>query len=104
MTYGLDKCAVLTVKSGKPLNTEILPDIPKIDKQNGYKYLGIMESTDFLTQEVKQSDAKEYILHIRKILSSGLTGNKMITAVCAFAIPVLHYTFGIIKWTKAELQ
>eukprot|EP00957_Ditylum_brightwellii_P123587 9422424-Ditylum_brightwellii.AAC.1 len=103
MMYGLDKCVVLTVKSGKPPTTRILPDIPKVDEQNGYKYLGIMESTDFLTQEVKQSAAKEYILCVWKILSAGLNGNKMMTAICAFVIPVLHYTFGIIKWTRIEL-
>eukprot|EP00957_Ditylum_brightwellii_P100062 7625491-Ditylum_brightwellii.AAC.1 len=26
------------------------------------------------------------------------------TAICAFAMPVLRYTFGIMKWTKGELK
>eukprot|EP00957_Ditylum_brightwellii_P091243 6946877-Ditylum_brightwellii.AAC.1 len=88
MTYGLGMCTVLTLKNGNPITTNILPDIPKFDEQNGYKYLGIAESTDFLTQEVKQFVAKEYIVQIRKILLSRLTGNKMMTAICALAIPV----------------
>eukprot|EP00957_Ditylum_brightwellii_P040948 3100488-Ditylum_brightwellii.AAC.1 len=28
----------------------------------------------------------------------------MMTAICAYATPILRYTFGIIKWTRAELQ
>eukprot|EP00957_Ditylum_brightwellii_P210717 15365291-Ditylum_brightwellii.AAC.3 len=95
---------VLTVKNGNRMTANILPDIPKVNEQNEYKYLGIAESTDFLNQEVKQSAVKEYIVQTRKILSSRLTGNKMMTAICVFAISVLHYTFGIIKWTKTELQ
>eukprot|EP00957_Ditylum_brightwellii_P110882 8457202-Ditylum_brightwellii.AAC.1 len=28
----------------------------------------------------------------------------MMTAICTYATPILRYTFGIMRWTRAELQ
>eukprot|EP00957_Ditylum_brightwellii_P089120 6786500-Ditylum_brightwellii.AAC.1 len=82
-------CAVLTVSKGKPTTTDILTNIPKFNETNRYKYVGVTEGCNFLTKEVKQSSAKAYTSCIWKILSSGLTRNKMMAAICAFVIPVL---------------
>eukprot|EP00957_Ditylum_brightwellii_P055528 4207901-Ditylum_brightwellii.AAC.1 len=87
-----------------PTTSEVLPETPKLDKANRYKYVGVAEGCDFLTQEVKKSAMKAYISWICKILTLGLTANKMMTTNCAFDILVLCNTFGIIKWTKTELQ
>eukprot|EP00957_Ditylum_brightwellii_P072417 5503456-Ditylum_brightwellii.AAC.1 len=53
MTFGLDKCAVFTLKNGRYSTTNILPEIPKLgdDLYKGYNYLSIMEGADFHTQE-----------------------------------------------------
>ena len=63
MTFGLDKCAVLTLKNGRYSTTNILPEIPKLDDDlnKGYCYLRIMEGADFHTQEVKSNTIKEYL-------------------------------------------
>ena len=47
---------------------------------------------------------KEYMKRIRKIWSSEFYSNKKVIAHNTFAIPVLTPTFGIIKWTKEELE
>eukprot|EP00957_Ditylum_brightwellii_P183160 13951127-Ditylum_brightwellii.AAC.1 len=62
--------------------TEILPDIPNIDEQNGYEYFRIVESTNFLTNEklltingllhLKSSKEKLYLHQSRG--RRGLTG------------------------------
>ena len=63
MTFGLDKCAVLTLKNGRYSTTNILPEIPKLDDDLNklYRYLGIMKGADFHTQEVKSNTIKEYL-------------------------------------------
>eukprot|EP00957_Ditylum_brightwellii_P068643 5211266-Ditylum_brightwellii.AAC.1 len=60
MIFGLDKCAVLTLKNGRYSTTSILPEIPNLDDDlnKGYRYLGITEGADFHTQEVKSNTIK----------------------------------------------
>eukprot|EP00957_Ditylum_brightwellii_P109239 8333065-Ditylum_brightwellii.AAC.2 len=68
MTFGLDKCAVLTFKNGCCSTTNILPEIPKLvdDLNKGYQYLGIMEGADFHTQDIKSNTIKEYFSQVQK--------------------------------------
>eukprot|EP00957_Ditylum_brightwellii_P175524 13363814-Ditylum_brightwellii.AAC.1 len=62
-----------------------------------------MEGADFHTSEVKQSTMKEYLSQVCKILNANLLGDSMMTAICAYAVPILCHTFVIMKWTRAEL-
>eukprot|EP00957_Ditylum_brightwellii_P211253 15365955-Ditylum_brightwellii.AAC.1 len=106
MTFGLDKCAILLITNGKYATTNICPETLKLDDEEnkGYKYLGIMEGVDFHMNKVKEFTKKEYVSRVRKIFWADMNGDYMMTAVCAYTIPVLCYTFGIIKWTKGELR
>eukprot|EP00957_Ditylum_brightwellii_P191085 14549518-Ditylum_brightwellii.AAC.1 len=45
----------------KPVETMILDDFPQLPHDNGYKYLGILESLDFHTKEVKITATNKYI-------------------------------------------
>eukprot|EP00957_Ditylum_brightwellii_P029501 2229468-Ditylum_brightwellii.AAC.2 len=63
-----------------------------------------MEGVDFHMREVKEMTKKEYISRVRKILKADMIGEYTIQAICAFALPVLRYTFGIMKLTKGELR
>eukprot|EP00957_Ditylum_brightwellii_P130275 9937714-Ditylum_brightwellii.AAC.1 len=91
MSFGLDKCAVLTLKNGSYSTTNILPEIPKLDEDSnrGYQYLGIMEGADFHTQKVKENTIKKYFSRVRKILNAQLPGDDMMTVMCAHATPIL---------------
>eukprot|EP00957_Ditylum_brightwellii_P102716 7828056-Ditylum_brightwellii.AAC.1 len=104
MVFGLSKCAVLSVCKGEVVPSKILPDIPQLDEEEGYKYLGIMKSTDFLVDQVKAKMNKEYALWVRKILDANLTMQNTITAICAYDVPVMRYTFGIVKQNKSKLS
>eukprot|EP00957_Ditylum_brightwellii_P010466 792287-Ditylum_brightwellii.AAC.1 len=46
---------------------------------------------------------KECVSRVRKILDANLTMQNTIMAICAYAVPVIHYTFGVMKWNKGEL-
>eukprot|EP00957_Ditylum_brightwellii_P000711 55753-Ditylum_brightwellii.AAC.1 len=88
---------------GEVIQSEVLLDMPWLDEEEGYKYLGIMESTDFLTAQVKAKMMKEYISQVRKILDANLTMHNTIMAICAYDVPVMHYIFGVTKWNKGKL-
>eukprot|EP00957_Ditylum_brightwellii_P122288 9325384-Ditylum_brightwellii.AAC.1 len=47
---------------------------------------------------------KKCISRIRKILNADMIRDYTMNAICAFALPVLQYTFSIMKWTKGELR
>jgi len=47
---------------------------------------------------------QEYSRGLRIILKSELNARNKITAIGALAIPVLRYSFGIIKWRIEEIK
>eukprot|EP00957_Ditylum_brightwellii_P144383 10999027-Ditylum_brightwellii.AAC.1 len=63
-----------------------------------------MEGVDFHIKEVKEMTKKEYISRVRKFLKADMIGEYTMQAICAFALPVLRYTFGIMKWMKGKLR
>eukprot|EP00957_Ditylum_brightwellii_P167206 12728675-Ditylum_brightwellii.AAC.1 len=106
MTFGLDKFAILLIVNGKYSTTNIHPETPKLDDDDnkGYRYLGMMEVVDFHMREVKKMTKKEYISRVHKILKADMIGEYTMQAMCVFVLPVLRYTFCIMKWTKGELR
>eukprot|EP00957_Ditylum_brightwellii_P021755 1641286-Ditylum_brightwellii.AAC.1 len=59
-----------------------MEDIPHLDDGEGYKYLGILESSDFLIQKVKDNTIKEYYSRVWKICKAQLSGHSTMTAIC----------------------
>eukprot|EP00957_Ditylum_brightwellii_P111494 8504281-Ditylum_brightwellii.AAC.1 len=71
----------------------------------GNTYIDIYyKGVDFLTGTVKQDTKKEYLNCVHSILKVDLTGNSMMTATCAYAVPVMRYMFGILQWTQSKSQ
>eukprot|EP00957_Ditylum_brightwellii_P130477 9954225-Ditylum_brightwellii.AAC.1 len=89
MTFGLDKCAVLTIKCGKSKSTDILPDIPRLDEDHGYCYIGMYKGADFLTDCMKKATSKEYLSWVCSILKAQLTADITMMAICAYDVPVM---------------
>eukprot|EP00957_Ditylum_brightwellii_P123274 9399180-Ditylum_brightwellii.AAC.1 len=63
-----------------------------------------MEGVDFHIRKVKEMTKKEYISRVRKILKVDMIREYTMQEICAFALPVLGYTFGIMKWMKGKLR
>ena len=103
MSFGIEKCAVLHIEKGKVTNSPLISDIPTLAIEDSYKYLGIVEASDILHDEVKTKTTKEFIRRTRAILKSHLTASNTTQAINGFALPILRYGFGIIRWTKTEL-
>jgi hypothetical protein len=103
MSFGIEKCAVLHIEKGKVTDSPLLSDIPNLDVEDSYKYLGVVEASEILHDEIKAKTTKEFIRRTRAILKSHLTTSNTTQAINGFALPILRYGFGIIRWTKTEL-
>ena len=63
-----------------------------------------MECDKIILDEVKEAVRKEYIDRLRVILKESISAKNTITSIGAYAMPVLRYGFGALRWTQAELQ
>ena len=71
---------------------------------DSYKYLGCDENIAYRGTLNKEKVIKEYLNRVRKIWSSELHGKKKIITHNTYAVPVLILTFGILNWTKDEVE
>lgn len=107
MEFGYDKCAMLVIQRGKLTKSEgidvegkTIPDISQEDQS--YKYLGIPQQHTNLEEQTKHDATKEYKKRLKQILKSKLNAKNKIEAINAYAIPIIRYTAGIIRWTMDE--
>ena len=108
MQFGINKCGVIIMKRGKLVKSEDIrltngESIKEVSDQ-GYKYLGILELDKIKEKEMKEVFRKEYLRRIKLIMKSKLNGRNKILAVNTWAVSLMRYGAGIIKWTKNELQ
>jgi hypothetical protein len=78
--------------------------IKNLNKGEFYKYLGINQSNHIQHSIIKENLEKQFYLRIKSILKSKLNGNNLIKAVNTYAVPLLTYSFGVIKCSKTNLQ
>ena len=82
MEFGIEKCAMLVMKSGKRQLTNGM-ELPNQDKiktfteNENYKYLGILEADTIKQVEMKDKIQKEY-LRTRKQLETKLNSRNLI--------------------------
>ena len=53
---------------------------------------------------MKSKARKEYFTRVRGILKADLNATNTIDAVKTYAMPILRYGFGVLKWTQGELR
>ena len=109
MSFGVDKCAYINIERGKKVTlgeTFSINNLELHELQDGenYTYLGQDEEVGFNSQLNKDKVTKEYFTRVKKIWKSELYAKNKVTAHNTFAVPVMTPTFGIIDWTKAELE
>ena len=108
MEFGIKKCGVVIMKRGKLSKTDgiVLPNgetIKEVEK-SGYKYLGILELDNIKEKEMKDKFKYEYLRRTRLIVKSKLNGSNLIKAINVWAISLLRYGAGLLKWTREELE
>ncbi|KAG6455661.1 hypothetical protein O3G_MSEX009336 [Manduca sexta] len=109
MEFGVDKCAVIHVKRGEVVVSDDIQisetvRLKSLSETETYKYLGMPEALGIVSADVKQSVRERFFGRLRKILNSFLSGGNKIRAFNGWVMPVLMYSFGILRWTQTELD
>lgn len=108
MDFGLNKCRKLNIKKGTVMggsyNINEEQQIPAMESNELYKYLGYNQSQLLEHAEIKDSLKKEYIKRIHTVCKQQLSSKNLFKAINTYAVPILTYSFGVIKWTKTELK
>lgn len=109
MKFGMDKCRMLNIQRGKHIqqnHTETLHNeiLKNMEPQETYKYLGFEQNTSINHTHIKQQLKKKYKHRLTLLVKSSLNAKNTIKAINTYAVPVLTYSFGIIKWTNTDLE
>ena len=109
ISFGLDKCAKLTITKGNKSSKENIQlstgdEIKELENEKTYKYLGLGESDSISHKSMKEKLEKEYMTRVRKVLKSDLNSSNKIKAINTWAMPSLTYGYGVIKWSLTELE
>ena len=108
MEFGTDKCRTQHITHGKR-------ELVAFDLQNGeviepmeenevYKYLGFQQTQHIEHKHIKATLHNKFLDRLHSILKSKLDGKNVFKAINTYAIPILTYSFGVIGWTKTELE
>ena len=109
MEFGLEKCAMLVMKSGKRHLTDGM-ELPNQDKirtlaeNKTYKYLGILEADTIKQEEMKNKIQKEYLRRTWKLLETKLSSRNLIKGINTWAVFLVRYSGPFLKWTRDELK
>ena len=109
MEFGIEKCAMLVMKSGKRHLTDRmeLPNQEKIrtlGENETYKYLGILEVDTTKQMEMKDKIQKEYYRRTRKLLETKLSCRNLIKGINTWVVTLVRYSGPFLKWTWDELK
>ena len=106
MEFGIEKCAILVIKSGKRhltdgIELQIQDKIRTLAENETYKYLGILEADTVKQGVMEDQIQKEYLRRTRKLLKTKLFSRNLIKKINNWAVPLVRYSGPEInKWTK----
>ena len=109
MEFGIEKCVMLVMKSGKRHMTDGM-ELPNRDKirtlgeNETYKYLGILEVDTIKQVEMKDKIREEYLRRTRKQLETKISIRNFIKGINTWAVPLVRYSGHFLKWTRDELK
>ena len=109
MEFGIEKYAILVMKSGKRHLTHRmeLPSHEKIrtlGEKETYKYLGILEVDIIKQVEMKEKIKKEYLWRTRKLLETKQSSRNLNNGINTRGVPLVRYSGLFLKWTREELK
>jgi hypothetical protein len=75
-----------------------------MDENELYKYLGMQQTGGIEHKYIKETLKKKFFKRVEAVLKTKLSGKHIIKAINIYAISLLMYSFGTIKWTQTELH
>ena len=109
MEFGIEKCAMHEMKSGKRHRTDGM-ELPNEDKirtvveNENYKYLGILEADTIKQVQMKDKIQKEYLRRIRKLLQTKLSRRNLVKRINIWDVQLVIYSGPFLKRTRDELK
>ena len=109
MEFGIEKCAILVMNSGKRDLTDGM-ELPSQDKirtlgeNENNKYLGIFEADIIKQVEMNENIKIWYLRKTRKLLETNLSSRNLIKGINTWALLLLRYSRTFVKWTREELK
>ena len=108
LTFGLDKCANITVVWGefKFSGDVVLPDrmnFMELSVGETCKYLGLFEAEGLDCSGSKEVILKAYLRRLSLIWKSYLIGPGKVRATNSICVLLLSYDFSLFPWTKMEI-
>ena len=107
MEFGIEKCTMLVMKSGKRHMTDGM-ELPNHEKIRSLKenekcnYLGILEADTIKQVQMKDTIRKEYLRRTRKLPETKLSSRNLIKGMNTWAVPLVRYSGHFLKWTREE--
>ena len=108
MEFGIEKCTLLVMKSGKRTLTDGI-ELPNEDKirtlaeDKTYKYLRILEADTTKQAKKKKKIPKEYLRRTRKLLETKLNSRNRIKGINIW-LYLVRYSGPFLQWTRDELR
>ena len=75
--------------------------IKALEKNDGYKYLGILERDKVRSDKMK---GNEYLRRMKRILKCKLNSGDVVKTINSRTVSIIRYGAGIIEWTKEKLK
>ena len=112
MEFGIEKCAMLVMKSGKQHmadgmklpNHEKIRTLEENEMKWKWKHLGILEDDTIKQVQMKDTIRKEYLRRTRKLPETKLPSRNLIKGINTWAVPLVRYSGPFLKWTREELK
>ena len=109
MKFGIEKCAMLVMKSSKRYMTDGMElqnhdKIRTLGENETYKYLGILEADTIKQVKMKDKIEKEYLRRTRKLLETKLSSRNLIKGINSWAVLLVRYSGTFLKCTREELK
>ncbi|XP_030754980.1 uncharacterized protein LOC115881577 [Sitophilus oryzae] len=108
MTFGTSKCQTVSIIRGKLCETPELnldeKTIISAMSTEPYKYLGMLQTHKIEHGIIKNRLSTAFRLRLTSLLKTGLNSKNLFKAINTYALPVLTYSFGIVKWTHTDLE
>lgn len=107
--WGVDKCKIIHIKRGTIQTTEeeyTIKDDEIMEQlvDDPYKYLGFAQLKGIRHSNIKQKLTSEFTSRLKSICKSHLNSGNKIKAINTYAIPVFTFSFGIINWSKTDID
>ena len=108
MEFGIEKCVLLMMRSGKrqrkEKNYQIKKELGRSEKRKITNTWELSEADTIKLMEKNEKIRKEYLRRRRKLLETKLNNRNLIKRINTWTVSLVRYSWPFLKWTKQELQ